>query len=240
MKDLGRMTIAAVAIALTGQETPLTAYELQRNCQYFGVSSPGRVFSVARWMIEAGDWTLDADDGRWTRRRLALTPRFLETIAGRILADLEAATLLSTAADGAIRALRRDAGLVRLFLIRAALTSAGQPDAFHPREMPIANLFMQREAGMLMLFDLAGQSPAGGARLISSAPFSRRALAQRFDVSRAHVNGLFGEAAAAGYVSLPSADRIAFPPTTSLALERLLALLFQLWLVAGAAPEFDA
>ena len=230
VKDVGRLTIAYVAQSVNAlTQDKLTTYELQRHCQYFKVASPGRVLEVVRRLTAAGDWVLEDGPGMWTRRRLVLQPSFHDAVRDRLLCDLDAAALLWPDLAAFAARLRRDRPMFERFFNDAALKSTSQRHLYDPAASPITDHFLQREAGMMIVFELACQSPTDPERLLTEAAFSRQALARRFDVSRVHINRLFHDAEDAGWVSFPSPDRVAFAPLMSRAVERLHASIFLLF-----------
>jgi hypothetical protein len=229
VKDVGRLTIAYVAMsvnALTGDR--LTAYELQRHCQFFKVASPGRVLEVVRRLTASGDWTLEDGPGMWTRRRIVLQPQFLQGVRGRLACDLDAAVLIWPDMAPFTACLRRDDALFDRFINVAAAASTTQRHLYDPAASPITDLFLQREAGMMILFELACRGQPDPERLLSEAAFSRQALARRFGVSRVHINRMFHDAEDAGWVSFPSSDHVVFAPVMCQAVERLQASIFLL------------
>jgi hypothetical protein len=229
VKDVGRMTIAYVAMsvnALTGDR--LTAYELQRHCQFFKVASPGRVLEVVRRLTASGDWALEDGPGLWTRRRIALQPQFREGVRGRLGCDLDAAALIWPEMGPITARLRGDGVLFDRFINGAAAASTMQRHLYDPGASPITDHFLQREAGMMIVFALALQRPAPD-RLLTEAALSRQALARQFDVSRVHINRMFHDAEDAGWLSFASSDEVVFAPEMSIAVERMQASIFLLF-----------
>jgi hypothetical protein len=103
-----------------------------------------------------------------------------------------------------------------------ALVSQERRDLFaFGKKRPI-NFFLDREAGMSILFDLLASQSPDRTRLLQEAPLSRYALARRYGVSRAHINKLLAESGHTEAIG----DRVVFSETLSEALEAHFALIF--------------
>lgn len=237
MMDIGRTGIGLTAYLLDATAGGLTAQALRADCKTYDVASAGRVTQVLERLQQSGDLTLEDGPARWTQRRLVPSSRFLGAFARRMLAYAvsverlapERPTIAAGLADDSYR---------RGFVLRAAAFSIARRGLFAPSYSPYTELFLQREAGMLMLFDFITRQPPGRARLLESVTLSRNALARRFEVSRAHINKLIGDAVAAGLVRQEREDLLVFDPALSTALERVFAHLFQLVRAAAAtAPS---
>ena len=234
-KDLGRISICLTALILYATEEGLTAQSLIAACRFSGVASSGRVLQIVRRCEAAGDLEVAADGpALWTRRRMTLSGTLLRIFRHRARLDLEAMTTLAPEVRSILDRFDDNAFFLR-YVWHVGLFTAGRDSlgVFTPRSPTY--LFLEREAGMLMLFDLLGAQAADRERLLEAAPISRYALSGRYDVSRVHINKMLADAAAAGLLTCPATDRVAFSPTLSDGLERQYAFLFQLSRAAGLA-----
>lgn len=81
--------------------------------------------------------------------------------------------------------------------------------------------FARRDCGYPLLVALVGAHYAATIpRAPAAAPLSLRGLAERLDVSRAHVGNLLGEVDAAGWIRIADGRLTAFDPTLLLEFER--------------------
>ncbi len=233
-KDIGRSGICLTALILQSTAEGLTAQGLIAACRARNFASAGRVTGVIRRLERAGNLLPESDTGFWTRRRMRLSPAFVRQLQRRAFVELRAAVLLCNEAPAILAAVEDEGGFLR-YAWHVGFVSAARPDLFHFAGSESNAFFMQREAGMLMLFDFIGAQRPGRERLLESAPLSRYALARRYGVSRAHLIKMLDDAAARGFLNCPSSDRVIFAPSLSDALERQFALLFQVSRAAGVA-----
>jgi hypothetical protein len=219
-KDLGRAGICMTA-AILHYAGELTVQSLTAACVGNGVSSPGRVNQVARRCQEIGQLTVEDGPGIWTRRRAHIGSGLLDMLHQRGLCDMKAAMSLTPELSGGLEIMRTEAGAVSA-LMHLARVSSERRDLFaFGKKRPI-NFFLDREAGMSILFDLLASQRSDRTRLLEEAPLSRYALARRYGVSRAHINKLLSESGHAQAIG----DRVMFSETLSEALEAHFALVF--------------
>ena len=222
-KDIGRATICVIALTLhlTGN---LTVHTLTAACVDSGISSAGRVQQLVRRCQGIGEMTVEPGQGLWTRRPMRVEAGLIRLFRERAVIDLTAMLQLAPELSAAAEAVRTDDGFVAYALAVSMLASV-RADAFNFRSTPPIAYFLDREAGMLVLFDLLGAQGPGRRRLLEAAPISRYALARRYGVSRAHINKLLAES---GYIESVEGDRVVFKPALSRAMERHFAAVFQL------------
>jgi len=227
-KDLGRGSITFTALILHLTDD-FTVHNLTGACVAGGVSSAGRVIQLVRRSQDAGELTIEDGPGMWTRRRARLGPGFIDAARARLAVDLEAALLLAPELDG-VRAILADETSYLSFAVAMATIISTRRDLFALNSRPPLNLFLNREAGVFLLYELTMAQDADRARLLEEAPISRNALSRRYGVSRAHINKMLvdsGHTRALG-------DRVVFTPELSAALERHTALIFKLIHVVSA------
>ncbi len=223
--DAGRAPIITrifFRLTLTGRAT---AADLVAAARRRGTPSSGRVLQVIDRAQAAGLLAVEAEEGKAKRRqRLFVLPALLEIYRGRAVAEIEAAAMVAPDIVAAGALVERDPFLFDFFAAFARVDAADV--AWRGPANPAIRHFLQAEAGMTMLYDLmAGQDP-GRTRLLEEAPLSRRGLAKRFHVSRSHVDQLFASAREAGWLSLPTTDRVVFSPEMSQQAERHFATTF--------------
>ncbi len=219
-KDLGRAGICMTA-AILHYAGELTVQNLTAICVSNAVSSPGRVNQVVRRCQEIGQLTVDDGPGIWTRRRARIGSGLLGMMHERALCDMEAAVSLTPELRGGFEAMRTEAGAISA-LMHLARVSSERRDLFAFGKKRPMNFFLDREAGMSILFDMLASQAPDRSRLLEEAPLSRYALARRYGVSRAHINKLFSESGHTEAVG----DRVRFSQALSEALEAHYALVF--------------
>ena len=219
-KDLGRATICLTA-GILHYAGELTVQNLTATCVANTVSSPGRVNQVVRRCQEIGQFAIGAGPGVWTRRPATLGPGVLGMLHERGLSDMRAALILAPELAPGGEAMATESGAISALMNLAGVSSERRDLFAFGKKRPL-NFFLDREAGMSILFDLlAAQSPERS-RLLEAAPLSRYALARRYGVSRAHINKLFAESGHTEAIG----DRVVFSETLSDALEAHFALVF--------------
>jgi hypothetical protein len=222
-KDIGRATICVTALTLHLVGV-LTAHALTTACVDSGVSSAGRVQQLVRRCQDAGEMTVEPGAGMWTRRRMRVGPGLIRMLRERALIDLAAMLRLAPELSAAAEVVRTEDGFAAYALAIGVLVTQ-RPDMFNFRSTPPIAFFLDREAGMLTLFDLLGAQDPARRRLLEAAPISRYALSRRYGVSRAHINKLLAES---DYIECVESDRVVFKPALSRALERHFAAVFLL------------
>jgi hypothetical protein len=222
-KDLGRAAICLSALTLHLMDR-LTMQSLTASCLANGVSSAGRVQQLVRRCLDVGAMSLEEGSGLWTRRRMRLAQGLIDGLRGRALIDLAEACALAPEVSGVLPIFTTDEGFASYIIGIATITGARRDLFAFSHESPVT-FFLDREAGMSILFDLmAGQTP-DRERLYEAAPISRYALARRYSVSRAHINKMLAEC---GHIDTTDGDRVKFSPELSEEMERHFALIFQL------------
>jgi len=233
MKDIGRSSICLTALILHAIQA-LTAQTLTSSCLDNNLSSAGRVTQLVKRCLDQGTMTLEAGDDRWTRRTLTLGPRLLQVLRRRAQIEVAAAAALAPEIEAVHAIMENEADFLAFIRnLAVAMSSSAHRGAFNA--VTPTRLFLEREAGMLILFDLMLSQAPDRKRLLESAPLSRLALSRRYDVSRAHINKVLAEAENRGLLHCPTTDRIVFSAELSDALERQFAFVFQGALLASRA-----
>ena len=124
---------------------------------------------------------------------------------------------------------------IALLVLAAAFAAipiilAVRRDLFALSRQPPLNAFLNREAGIHILWELMLSQAPERPRLLTDAPISRNALSHRYDVSRAHINKLLADS---GHAQADG-DRVYFSEALSDRLERHMALVLRLNEVVGA------
>lgn len=220
MKDLGRAAIIMTA-AILHYSDELTVQNLKAACVANKISSAGRVNKVLRRCQELGQFTVEDGARLWTKRRARLGPELLGMLQHRAKSDMRAAVLLAPQLKGGVAAMQTEDGAVSAIMYLARV-SVERRDLFAFSVKRPLNFFLDREAGMLILFELLASQSPDRARLLEEAYLSRYALARRYGVSRAHINKLLAESGHTEAIG----DRVLFSETLSDALEARFALIF--------------
>ena len=219
-KDLGRAGICMTA-AILHYAGELTVQSLTAACVANALSSPGRVNQVVRRCQEIGQFVVEDGPGIWTRRPARIGAGLLGMLHRRALCDMAAAVSLTPELRGGLEIMQTEAGAVSA-LMHLARVSSERRDLFSFAKKRPINFFLDREAGMSILFDLLASQEPDRTRLLEAAPLSRYALARRYGVSRAHINKLLSESGHAQAIG----DRVVFSEILSDALEAHYALIF--------------
>ncbi len=222
-KDIGRALICftALTLHLMGR---LTVQALTAACVDGGISSAGRVRQVVRRCQDIGEMTVEDGGGLWTRRPMRVGDGLIQALRERAMIDLRAMLRLAPELSAAAELVQSDDGFVA-YALGVVTVTGRRPDIFATGRNPMIGYFLDREGGMLMLFDLIGAQAPGRERLLETAPVSRFSLSRRYGVSRAHINKLLAESPEITFVAR---DRIAFSEALSDALERHYGEMFQL------------
>ena len=222
-KDIGRASICVTALTLH-LLGGLTVQALTAACVEGKLSSAGRVQQVVRRSQDIGEMVVEPGAGLWTRRPMRLGDGLIRALRVRALIDLRAALLLAPALAGAAELADTDEGFVDYVLCISTIISQRR-DFFAFMDSPTITFFLDREAGMSILFDLMGAQAPERERLLEEAKISRYALSRRYGVSRAHINKILAES---GHIDCVSSDRVVFSQTLSSAMERHYSLVFHL------------
>ncbi|THD60952.1 hypothetical protein [Phenylobacterium sp.] len=209
LKDLGRAALYLAATILDGTPEGLTFARLAMTAASNGTCSRGRVLAFVHYAQAAGRLTVPPGPEPWARRRLVLTPAFIDPTRERLVGALEATAIVAPEVAEALPRLKSDT------VARQAATAVGMLLNFRPELNrnpggPLRQIFIARDGGMRMLQHLMVRQPAQRGRLMETARLSRAELARRYGVSRTHVNRLLDDAQAAGALTLPAADRVEF------------------------------
>ena len=222
-KDIGRASICLTALTLH-LIGGLTAQALTAACVEGKISSAGRVQQVVRRCQDIGEMVVAPGAGMWTRRPMRLGDGLIGALRARALIDYRAALQLAPELADAAKQADTDEGFVDYLLCISTMVTLRR-DIFAFEKTPPIAFFLEREAGMSILFDLIGAQSADRKRLLEEAPISRYALSKRYGVSRAHINKLLAES---GHIDCESSDRVVFSETLSNAMERHYSLVFHL------------
>jgi hypothetical protein len=241
--DLGRTAILNRALMGVARDGETTVNALLETTRRRLTSSDGRVLQIVRRAAEIGWIDLAARSGDWKTRPLVVRAPFLEAWRARARIEIDAASLVWPDIRPALPAIEADANF-RAFLARLHDFDGMPPEARGPPN-PGVRLFLQRECGLLILYDLITSQPSERGRFLDSAPVSRLALSRRHRVARSHVSALLADAARAGSLSFPSRNRVAFSEAMSREAERHFALTFHVigssaraaMALAAAAPS---
>jgi hypothetical protein len=222
-KDIGRASICVTALTLHLMGG-LTVQTLTAACVEAKLSSAGRVQQVVRRCQDIGEMVVAPGAGLWTRRPMRLGDGLIGALRARALIDFNAALPLAPDLAAAAELPDTDEGFVNYLLCISTIISQRR-DFFAFMESPPVNFFLDREAGMSILFDLIGAQAPVRERLLEEAKISRYALSRRYGVSRAHINKLLAES---GHIDCVASDRVVFSQTLSDAMERHYSLVFHL------------
>ena len=222
-KDIGRASICVTALTLHLMGG-LTVQALTAGCVEAKLSSAGRVQQVVRRCQDIGEMIVEPGAGMWTRRPMRLGDGLVRALRVRALIDYKAALGLAPELADAAELADTDDGFVD-YLLCISTFVALRRDLFSFESAPPISFFLEREAGMSILFDLVGAQSAVRERLLEEARISRYALSKRYGVSRAHINKLLAES---GHIDVVASDRVAFSETLSSAMERHFSLVFHL------------
>jgi len=229
LNDRGRVLIGMFALYLhywsvDGESPPgLTVTRMQALCAETGVASGGRVRVLLSLMRAASFLETVADDDR---RRQLLQPGARLMSMQRERWDLQTRTTAMVFPDvaRAHQVLDRDdfvAALVRQFIdpFRAGFR------VLEP--IPELILFSDRNAGLVIMFDLLASGTAGD-RFPPTQPFpiSISAIARKFNVSRAHIQKLLRDAAEERFIERIGDDQLRLLPRLSDATQIFFATIF--------------
>jgi hypothetical protein len=221
-KDIGRSSIwlSALILECLGE---LTVQNLTTMSVANRLSSSGRVTQFVRRCQDFDLFRVEDGAGLWTRRPARLGQRMTQSSRDRALVDLQAALTLAPEMAPVAELVATDAGFASYVVALAQISQATQPLFGFERGTPL-NYFLDREGGMLMVFDLLGAQAPGRARLLEEAPISRYALSRAYGVSRAHINKMLAESGG----TEARGDRVVFSAEMSDLLERHMAVVFVL------------
>jgi DNA-binding GntR family transcriptional regulator len=236
-RDVGRSSLVSRALMWDARDGGVTVSDVVASARQRSTASEGRVLQVFKRADAAGLIQPVPGKAAWVKRRLVFQPELIEAYRARAFIEIDAARLVAPEIAAAREMLGQDAYL-RRFLAHLSRYHVVPPETLGPRNASI-RLFLEREAGLMMLYDLIGRQSTERTRLLEGAPFSRMGLARRLGVSRSHVSRLFEAAAAAGYLSISTRGRVSFSAAMSEEAERHFALTFHVVAVCAAAAMND-
>jgi hypothetical protein len=226
MNDRARALFAHVALYLHFAGEPgLTVGAVKQLCVRLGLCSPGRCEAVLALMRAAGFFSAVPHADR-RRRLLVPTEKLINLQCERWAAHLEAMRLVMPKAEDYCAALG-DEVFVRAFVISLVEKFiAGLRVLDHAPEL---EMFAERNAGMVILFNLALAGPADSPFPPAvPVPLSINAQATTFSVSRKHVLTMLRDAEAQHLLARGGLanDAVTILPRTRDALEMLFATMF--------------
>jgi AraC-like DNA-binding protein len=232
LKDLGRASLCLGAAILDTYPGGLTTSGLAAVAAERQVCSRGRVLAFVHYALDSGRFVLATGSEPWVRRRLTLTPAFIEPMRRRLRGLLKATAVLAPEVEVALPRLTSDAA------VQQANASIGlllemRPDLKRNPGGPLRQIFIARDGGMRILQHLLLRQAEARSRLLEAAPLSRAELSRRYGVSRTHVNRLLADAEAAGVLRLEGPDRVAFSAAFSDEVEAYFAGQFQVMRVVA-------
>lgn len=240
--DVGRVTILTRALMAEARAGPVAVSDLLAATRKGRWASEGRKLQVLQRAAAIGWLRAEPDTGGWYGRRLQVLPPLMDAWRERAAIEIDAAALVAPEVRPALELIGEKA-FFRDFLAHLARFDGMAAGVRGPAN-PAIRFFLEREAGLHMLYDLIGRQGCDRRLLLEGAALSRSRLSQRFKVSRSHVTRLFAAAAEAGYVALPSRNTVAFSETMNEEAERHFALTFHVIAASAraaleeAAPSF--
>lgn len=197
--DRGRFNMGLIALLLAGSDA-LTAQNLSQISKTRDIGSSGRARKYVEHLLRHGLVSAESGDGRWTTHRLTLGPILLGHYRARLRATLEGMRLFDPSVTPALALTETDEFLPLCLTLAGA--NGDNSELAHQIYADGLGIFLERDCGMLILMDLMLAQPADRSRLLERAPLSRYGLARDYGVSRAHINKMLSDAAAAGLLSL--------------------------------------
>lgn len=194
-KDGGRFLFTLLFIHAYYADGHVGLTRISALCETIGLCGAGRAAAMLTQMERGGYLLRDPSD----RRRLTPSPTGLAAVRERIRSEMNAAALISPDVQPVLA--RLDDERVFGAVMRALGASFILRREFFVAKDSAAQLFTQRDCGMLVLFSicLAGRSddsiPPTGPVKVSIAD-----MADKFTVSRAHVRKLISDAEEAGLI----------------------------------------
>jgi hypothetical protein len=225
LKDLGRASLYVGCALLEGAPGGLTVTALAGAATALEICSRGRVLAFVHYALDTGRLTLAPGPERWVRRRMTLTPAFVEPLRRRLRGALASTALVAPEVAAALPKLQSDE-TVRQANAAAALLLQTRPELNRNTGGPLRQIFIARDGGMRVLQHLMSRQAPHRERLMLTAQLSRAELSRRFGVSRTHINRLLAAAEAAGALTL-SGEAVTFSPAFSDEVEAYYAGQFQ-------------
>ncbi len=210
VRDFGRVAVGIALLVLDLRSSGVTTSQLARICVENGACSRARALAYADRGLGAGLLELDPGVQSWTKRRLIVRPAFRHIFRAPPMRVLRAALELAPDLAEAAAHLADDGKFALGMLAIGYLAKNARRFGIPPN--PVMEFFIARECGLLVLQHLAGRQASGRERLLENARILKFEVAQRCGVSRAHLDTLLADAAAAGLLSLPGRKRVIFDP----------------------------
>ena len=226
LKDLGRASLYMACAILDLQPQGLSVTGLCAAAVSSGVSSRGRVLAFAHYALDTGRLTLPPGPDPWVRRRLTLTPVFMEQMRRRMRGSLESTALVAPEVEAALPKLKSDA-VVSQAAAAVALLLKARPELNRNPGGPLRQIVIARDGGMRVLQHLMLRQDPGRERLMQTAHLSRAELSRRFGVSRTHINRLLAAGKQAGALTVTASEHVVFSPAFSDEVEAYCAGQFQ-------------
>jgi hypothetical protein len=209
-KDLGRVSTLTRLFIIGAREGEVSVADVLARVRRRRTVSDGAVLRLFARASQAGLIRMTPQNGPWNARKLAFEPPLLRLYRERAAVEIEAASLVAPEIRPALALVGRE-GFFLAFMAALGRFDGMAPEARGPAN-PGMRLFMERDAGLMMLYDLMLSQAPGRERLLEAAPLSKAHLARRFTVSRSHVARQLAEAEARGHLSLPTPERVVFNP----------------------------
>jgi len=226
LKDLGRAALYTACAILDGAPGGLTVTALATIAAATDICSRGRVLAFVRYGLDTGRLTLPPGPEPWVRRRMALTPAFMNPMRERLRRGLATTALVAPEVAAALPKLQSDE-IVRQAAAALALVLQTRPELNRNHGGPLRQVFIARDGGMRALQHLMLRQAPHRERLMQTAQLSRAELSRRFGVSRTHINRLLADAEAAGALTLSTREEVTFSPAFSDEVEAYYAGQFQ-------------
>jgi hypothetical protein len=248
VSDRGRFVIGYLAVYLhhfggnDGQDPGLTVSRMRALCVEQKLCSGNRAEAVLALMRLVGYLAAAPASADRRVRLLVPTDRLISSLHERWANQFEAMRRVLPEGDRALAALHRPE-FTPAFVRQLSLHFLAGFRLMH--QAPDLELFMERDAGIVVLLDLAlAGPPAGFFPPEDPIPVSISAMASRFGVSRSHVRKLLRDAGDAGLIHRLDADgsHVGLSPRLVGAVRDFLAavLLFLAHCAAVAVDEIDA
>jgi hypothetical protein len=225
LKDVGRTAVYVAIVILDSLPFGVTPGQLAKICFANSVCSRARALAFVSHGLATGHLVLIPGPQSWTKRRLIPQPAFRDILRGILAGLMGAGQDIAPELSDTIPLLADD----RHFAV--AMTALGQIATQAARlgvsPIPAIEFFTERDGGLRMLQHLAGRQEPLRARLLDTAQLFKTEVARRCGVSRIHLDTVLADAAQAGFLSMPTPNRVVFAPALDEAFERWVILQIQ-------------
>lgn len=237
-KDLGRAAMYLALVVLDRMPGGATAGVLVSACVAGGAGSRARVLAFVDRGLSSRCFTLVPGSQPWTKRRLILEGAFRDTLRRSLSGAMNALRNIAPEVADAVPLLCDDDRFAAAAASLAVLARDGP--ALGMPAMPAVAFFIHRDGGLRLLQDLVGRQEPDRARLLTAARLPMSEVARRCGVSRIHLETLLEDAAAAGLLSRPTRDLVAFSAALNEDFERYVAVQIEgLRFIARAMNESE-